>query len=58
MNRPAAEASLAAPHHLLTSLEKEWPLQTGSNLTVDHYHRASRTTETQQKGKSWSDRDI
>lgn len=42
----------------LASLEKEWPLQAGSNLTVDHHHRASRTTETQQKGKSWSDQDI
>lgn len=30
---------------------KEWPQQAGSNLMVDHYYGASRTTETQQKEK-------
>lgn len=48
MNQPGRKLHW---QHPTTSLEGEWPLQAGSNLTVDHYYGASRTTETQQKEK-------
>lgn len=39
-------------------LKRNGHCRPGQNVMVDHHYRASRTTETQQKGKSWSDRDI
>lgn len=45
MDKPAESFTLLGR----PPLEEEWPLQAGSNLVVDHYYEASRTTETQQK---------